>query len=488
MQLFSLILCTHAAFCWEVNHALAQAIAEADRLDPGWRCEQLEAKRGKLPDAQNGTLQIFAIGKALKGWTFFSKTLRFPNERKLPPKQREKLVFDFDMALGELPPQVRLNEQQTRALAAEIEELARVVTLARDLNRFSRGRYPFPPDASLFTFNDSLAQARRACTLLGYDAWLHAERGRPSEALKSCQAILAAGSIIGDEVDQLAHIVRVALRHMACANLERILAQGEPNPKDLHTMQQALEREASVNLLLHCARADRAFLHRVFSDFKTRKIKREEFESFEGVVSSLVLAVEPIPPRPPPEISPSQRAMAWHTCSLERAWAALLREENVFVEAAKLPLHKVPAKLREITTPRKYIVHLGLLHTCGVHGLLATAARRDHMRLQTARVGMALERYRQKHGRWPQKLDDLVPDFLSEIPIDVFTSQSVRYHHLDDGVAVYAVVGAKDDGGRLRPAPGQGWSVNELDIGFRLWNVTARRQAPLPPLRIPGKN
>jgi hypothetical protein len=485
MQAFALLLLSHWHFSWDANQALRRAIAEADRSDPGWRWEDLSAKRAKLPDDKNGTLQLLKIGTALKDWTPFRKTLRFPNERKIPGEQRDRLVFEFEMALDDLPSQARLNQQQSAALSAELAEIAPALQLARELKRFSMGRYPYPRGASLLAHNDSLPTARIAARLLAWDASLHAERGQPNEALKSCEAILAAATIIGDEVDQRAQLLRVAVRWIACLTLERILAQGEPGPKDLLRIQQGLDREAKVNVLLDDARADRAFLHRVFAAHKAGQISDKDFEWFEGAPSSVLLLIETIPARQPRVVSPLQRAAAVYSSSRERAWGVLLKEENAFVEMAKLPPSEVLAKLRALAAEREYAVHLGFVYTTGLHSRFPRIALRDHMRVQTARTAIALERYRQKNGGWPKKLEDLVPDFLSVVPTDCFTTKPLRYRQLKDGVVVYSAAGRKDHGGRLRADPGEVASDEDLDVGFRLWNANARRQPPLPPLRIP---
>src|SRR5947207_11465325 len=41
--------------------AWAEALAEADRLDPGWRWEDLEAQRPAIPDDQNAALLIIRL-------------------------------------------------------------------------------------------------------------------------------------------------------------------------------------------------------------------------------------------------------------------------------------------------------------------------------------------------------------------------------------------------------------------------------------------
>jgi hypothetical protein len=73
--------------------------------------------------------------------------------------------------------------------------------------------------------------------------------------------------------------------------------------------------------------------------------------------------------------------------------------------------------------------------------------------LQCARVGLALERYRQAHGRWPKTLQDLVPTYLGEFATDPFDGSPLHYVIMEDGVTV--------------SAPGS-------PVSFRLWDVKKR--------------
>jgi hypothetical protein len=48
-------------------------------------------------------------------------------------------------------------------------------------------------------------------------------------------------------------------------------------------------------------------------------------------------------------------------------------------------------------------------------------------RLRCAKTACAIERFRLKHGKLPEKLEELVPEFLSEVPIDPFDGKKLRY-------------------------------------------------------------
>lgn len=68
-------------------------------------------------------------------------------------------------------------------------------------------------------------------------------------------------------------------------------------------------------------------------------------------------------------------------------------------------------------------------------------------------AGIAVLEYRSRHGRLPQQLDELVPDYLDAVPLDPCTNdQPLRYLLRDEppGFVIYSVgVDAIDDGGKL---------------------------------------
>lgn len=80
-------------------------------------------------------------------------------------------------------------------------------------------------------------------------------------------------------------------------------------------------------------------------------------------------------------------------------------------------------------------------------------ASKNILRYETRRAltiaALAIERYRRKHGRPPAKLADLVPEFVSAVPVDWMDGNSLRYRVNADGTFTLWSIGEdlKDDGG-----------------------------------------
>jgi hypothetical protein len=106
---------------------------------------------------------------------------------------------------------------------------------------------------------------------------------------------------------------------------------------------------------------------------------------------------------------------------------------------------------------------------------------RNQTLLRCAVVALAVERYRVVHNRWPDSLDSLVPQFLAKVPLDPYDAKPLRYRRLEDGVVIFALgPDGKDYGGKLDP---QKQAKPGTNLGFRLWDVTHRREAWRPPVK-----
>jgi hypothetical protein len=67
-------------------------------------------------------------------------------------------------------------------------------------------------------------------------------------------------------------------------------------------------------------------------------------------------------------------------------------------------------------------------------------------RLRSARIAIAIERFRVSHDhQLPQTLSELTPFGSSGVPIDPFDGQPLRYKKLGPGYVVYSI-GEKGDG------------------------------------------
>lgn len=428
---------------------LAAAIAETDRLDPGWRFEDLAAQRRLPPRAQNSALQVLKVFSLIPpGW----------HSRPAGPQDEDPGVVDD--VLRDLAPEKQLDKRQVRRLRADLGRAGTALEQARKLADMPEGRYPvaWAPDviSTPCPWLDAVYLTR---PLLQLDALLRNQIGDPDAALTSARALVNVGCSLGDEPFWSGPSNRNGCRYEAARAVERTLAQGQPSERALMAMQESLAREDAVPLLLPHFRGERAVKH----VFLTRVDEGHNRLSELGCV-------------------PTRGLRAYAETWFGRPYALHKHAEylcamNEAVEIAKRPLEQQYPLYQAWRRQRGCVENVGDGLVIGgepERGLLAT-----HALLRCALVALAAERYRLKHGDWPRAGADLVPDYLPGVPLDPIDGQPLRYRRTGVGAVIYSVgEDGRDDGGDPNPPP-DGWLPR--DVVFTLWDVARRRQPPTPP-------
>jgi hypothetical protein len=400
---------------------LRAALAEADRLDPGWRLEELEARRRQVPDEENSALLIIAIDH----------------------------VPDVGWQWGNIAPTASLEAQYTAALRATLTQYNDQLPQARKLANLPSGRFPADHFGGQPTANLSAL-----IPLLQWDAVLRAQDGDTDGALESLRAALNTGRSVGDEPSFPSQVSRAWSWLRVVQGLRRVLAQGEPSEPALAAFQRLLEDEATESPALGALRGLRAHENQELTRFASEKAA-EFGPSLQGAMTPIMGPVQ-----------------------VKHSHARCVGFLTKLIEIAKLPPEQQEEALQQLPAlpQRKDVPYVDfdfqllpdLMVTC-----LRTLAEE-----RSAVVGLALERYRRAQGHWPDTLADLVPTYLPQVPLDPFTGKELSYRRLDDGVVVYSV-------GPSGPLKGANAylpvGVPGADKGFRLWDVDKRRQPPAPP-------
>ena len=78
-----------------------------------------------------------------------------------------------------------------------------------------------------------------------------------------------------------------------------------------------------------------------------------------------------------------------------------------------------------------------------------TMARGDAQR-RIVELALAMCRYHAKNGKYPEKIDELVPDFIAFVPLDPFDGKPIRLKQADGKLVIYSIgPDGIDDGGAL---------------------------------------
>lgn len=437
-------LATLALLGWVMSaqSGLSSAVAEADATDPGWRLEEIEAKRIKPADAENAALVIAQIKQTPLSGTFNNQ---------------------LDDYLQRLDPPKLLNEQQRGAVQNGLTFHGPHIPLARSLRDKPHGRHDISWAANSFATLLKCQDNRAAAGALRYDVLDRCQAGDIEGAIASCIACFHAGSSVGDEPTAISMLVRIAVQAVAVALIERTLAQGEPSPAILAELQQRLEAEEPAPVLLFATRGERAMSNHYFENLRTGNLGPNAVSGVVGgggagaVLDWLAML---------PGVVSSQQA-------------GCLRFMNKAVEIARQTPEAWAPQFNQIRAEIPNLPVLARLLAPAIDKV-AEACRRNHAILRCTIVAVAMERYRKDKGRWPESIAELVTaGHLKAAPTDPFDGKPIRLKRLADGWLVWAIgMDGVDHGGTLDRQkmyqPGN-------DIGFQLWDVAARRQPAPPP-------
>jgi len=443
---------TVAASWYLGTSRLKQARAEADRLDPGWRWDDIQASRRTIPDDKNSALTVERVAALLPGgWDA-------PLYNRLTPAT--------EMDIGSPTAEERFQQLAPNEVpdAQILEAFRKVLDLTEDARREAqkladqpKGRLVLPPD---FDYLNGpiplLSEIRTVARLLGIAAQMRAAEGKYDEAIVLDRCLLHAGGAYGDEPLVICQLVRFAVDDLAVEHLQRVLGQGEASPAELERLQRAYEDRLSEPALLIALRGERAGMDRY----------------------DYMLNV-PMPGGPPTAV----RAVGlpgWNDSNC----ATVLEQLTQAIEIARKPSSEQRREFAEWSLRIRRMHHSIVRRYLSMHALLVLPAvdkiaSTEHRRLATQGcvvLALAAERYRLQHGRWPEQLDDLKP-FVRSIPIDPY-GQGFKMKRTETGIVFYSVgPDDQDDGGKLgRKNPLQ----VGVDDGFALWDVDKRRQVVRP--------
>lgn len=436
------------------ERALAESRAKVEATDPDWSWERHSAKRQKPPAEKNGADLIPAVKKRVR------------------PEWGKEFTKEEWKPLMEVEPNVRYSPGVIEQARRELTDSADAVQLARTMKEHPFGHRelvlkPNPIETLLPDTQDT----RLVADLLRWDVVLATEDGDARRAADDLLALLNTARSIGDEPTMISQLVRIAIRAITVNAIERCFAQNT-SPPNLVELQAALTAEAEEPLLLYGVRGERAMTDRLFENMQKDVVRPDDLS--KGATGNNPLG-----------------GLGWwrYRANLPAEHAFALEWLSKYVEIAKRPVHEQPPLIAAIPEPPNDGQHVLTRLLLPAVDRVAHAHWRSTAQLRCAVAGIACERFRQQHKRWPNALNELVPAFLPAVPLDPFDGQPLRYSKWEDGVVVYSV-GKRSAQRNGFPAPVEvpkpGFPEG-IEYGFRLWDADKRRIPPLPDPPPPPK-
>jgi hypothetical protein len=421
---------------------------QLDTDDPGWRLEALlQARKAAEPPAkENAAPLILDLAERLpKDWTDWRKS-------------DEGMEFGGRFSDNHLPPRAAIDAARKPAASTLL-----VRTDAIRLRHKSGGSFPLTiPDDPITASFPHLDKCRGVVGLLQYDAYLAAAVERnPDRGISAARAALAVARAIGDEPFLIGQLVRIACASLAAQTAMQVLAWSEPT-EGLAELQAELLAEADVAHFRIGMRGERAAIDRMFRGLEDGTIPAERWFVYADIKN------------PGPEAYAAFRA---YRALLPGDHAKALEILTRYIAASKLPPHEQLAALKEIPLPEgppndfRHIVTRLMLPACNK---VAQAGLRCRADLLAAATGIACERFRRAHNRWPRDLSELVPAYLSTVPQNPFDGKPLTYRTFEDRIAVFGFWADAPYKIDELPADFREGAVPGLGIGYRVWGPAQR--------------
>ena len=303
-------------------------------------------------------------------------------------------------------------------------------------------------------------------------AMLRLQEGKPEEAWEDLLACHRFARLIGQGPTLVDTVFAFSRDRTACAAEEALLAHGPLTASRIAKMRADLKRLPPLPKV-----ADRIeFAERFVYLDAMAGYSREGAASLTGLAAPEMIDLDPDMKR----LKGTIDLLLQHSEDTEIDWDLVLRMGNLWydrlVDACRKPiraarkeaLDKLDEDFRRLKktaedaasldealrrNPRQAIsvrfgeVALSVLFVPWDGPLKAQDCWT--MRAELNDLAFALAAYRADHGAYPDKLGDLVPDYVEKLPTDLFGGSKLHYRRESTGYLLYSVgPNGKDDGGK----------------------------------------
>ncbi|MFT3878969.1 MAG: hypothetical protein QM703_04830 [Gemmatales bacterium] len=437
----------------EMEARLEAAIAATDAIDPNWRWADMVSEYEKLPASPNFP-QLLLPWRGYLGW-FGDDISERPGAI---PFDRESKHFT-----------IRFPEPYFKILKERLEVTdVTGPTLIRETLKMMISE----PWLCKVPFADmNFPQRIRSTSNYQLDEMeLAAHLGNEEALVSQLQSQLRLSRYAKATPKPINHLVGMALGRQGESGIKRALALGTLSSSTLMQCQKMLEAENPTDLI-HILRSQRAEnfeeLEQARIDPGRReKLKAQQLSQYQFAATTW-----------------ENRVYYWWKWlemessmnSLDLAQAEILECSNETIALAKANPAAV-LRIDPVPSPGSFPVQLNKVNLHFVkqyiqicQKLTAAELSRQAER-RTLIAALACERYRLANGSYPKTLNTLVPDYLTAIPFDPFSGNSVLYRRLPDGAVFYSVgMDGNDDGGDVFST-----TTVPKDRGTKLFNPELR--------------
>jgi hypothetical protein len=285
-------------------------------------------------------------------------------------------------------------------------------------------------------------------------------QGHLEEALQDLEALIGMARMERDEYTMVAQMIRISISTLGTSTTWELLqAPGWTEPQ-LERLQKAWERVDLLDAAEKAFLGERAVGGELWAQLRSptnrgiwqvTRSSRVSRRSFDDLVGDYIIF-------PAYKLTSMDNDEFFHLRSMQDSIGALrlLQQHQTWGEAQRA-LDKVFARVNEISSsPKRYRYLFSMMSIPNFSRAAQNAIRGETERRLTVAV-LALTRFQMRHGKFPSRLNELVPEFLAAEPYDPMSGKGLVYRLKPDGSFVLYSVGEDgiDNGGDATPTAGK---------------------------------
>lgn len=313
------------------------------------------------------------------------------------------------------------NSEEVKAFLSKHSE-----TLALTRSAAAMNEYYFHTDLDFLSPIPEAGGYRFLARLLALDAKVRAAQGDYTSAYNDISTIHAMAMHVSRPPLLLSTFIGNALHHVAISTLESLLAVSESVPRGLEGGRAPMRAESLYDSFRRSIAVEGAMIQSSLTHDLVTDSRVDGGEALFG-----------------PLISLYRTYFASYDVAFQDAF---WRRQRALYEQ---PVYEAISRLDEF---EKETMRGSILSTIATSSFFRYVERiaEGQAGLLAADAGLAATRFRKDHGHYPQGFDDLVPEYLAQVPMDPFDGNPMRMKSVDSGLIIYSVGNnLKDDGGML---------------------------------------
>lgn len=363
----------------------------------------------KLPDGeQNAADTILEAIDHFNEWD--------TEKRKRLPVLGEK---NFEIAEPYDPNTLQLAEEYLR-------DNEQMITLLGNAAKIKHCRYPVDLEMGINCSLGHLGELKNAVRLLSIETQVYAEKNQRDKAIDTLETMAAIAHSLSKEPMLISQLVLIACDNMTTTTASRIISRCDLSDSQLNRLADMIKNMQTHSLISVGLVGERCFMASAIDDGRLRGDAYGNGWLDVAFVAARVTGL---------------------------AYNDLVFNMELLTDAFNASNLSLTMQIKSIEAIRKKIDSLGSIHlvsrmTMSGTPRLVEIDLKYATNLRVAQIAIAAERWRVAHGQLPEKLDQLIPQYIQKIPIDPFDGNRLRYKKTSEGFIVYSIgIDKIDDGG-----------------------------------------